>query len=124
MKRTAINGARQLRRLPTDAEKLFWQSVRNRQIAGAKFRRQWPIDQFIVDFVCLEAKLIVEIDGGQHADNLQDLRRTKILTGTGFRVIRFWNHDVLQNKAGVLEALMSALANAPHPGPLPEGERG
>ena len=115
-KRFGTSVARKLRRRPTDAEIRFWAKVRNRQLGGAKFRRQWPIENYVVDFVCLEARLVVEIDGGQHADNARDEIRTKHLEAAGFRVVRFWNNDVLSNTAGVLETIAAVLAEAPpHP---------
>ncbi len=130
VKRGSPHMARNLRRESTDAEKCFWNGVRNRQMAGAKFRRQWPIGNYIADFVCLEAKLVVEIDGGQHSENARDEVRTAWLNGQGYRVVRFWNNDVLSNIEGVLERLRALLAD-PSPdlrqGPKadlsPEGER-
>ena len=110
MKRTGVQTARKLRRASTDAEKRFWIAVRNRQVCGAKFRRQWPIGPFVADFICLEAKLVVEIDGGQHADNESDIARSKQLNALGYRVIRFWNNDVLQNLEGVIESLTGELS--------------
>ena len=101
--------ARKLRGNSTDAERTFWNAVRARQINGAKFRRQWPIGPYVADFVCLEAKLVVEIDGGQHNESATDPVRTAALEAVGFRVIRFWNNDVLQNLDGVCEALTIAL---------------
>jgi very-short-patch-repair endonuclease len=115
IKRGSPQRARRLRKNATDAEKVFWNSVRNQQM-GTKFRRQWPIAGFVVDFVCLDRKLIVEIDGGQHLDNIRDERRTVVLNELGFRVVRYWNHEVLANIAGVLENLRGLLAD-PSPGP-------
>ena len=109
MKRTGVKVARKLRKAPTDAELRFWNAVRSRQINGAKFRRQWPIAGYVADFVCLEAKLVVEIDGGQHNDSIADEARTQALVAAGYTVIRFWNNDVLQNPDGVLERLLAAL---------------
>ncbi|AEG00128.1 endonuclease domain-containing protein [Methylomonas methanica] len=104
--------ARDLRKNQTDAERLLWQHLRNRQLCGQKFRRQFPIDSFIVDFVCLEVKLIVELDGGQHAKQIEyDEKRTEQLQKRGFKVIRFWNNDVLQNNAGVLESIRQEILN-------------
>lgn len=97
--------ARKHRKNPTEAEKLFWQKVRNRQIANTKFRRQVPIGDYLVDFLSAEYKLIVEIDGGQHNDSSADEKRTQYLKSQGYDVIRFWNHDVLGNIDGVLESL-------------------
>ncbi len=103
--------ARLLRKNSTDAEKLLWRHLRNRRLNGLKFRRQFPVDQYIVDFVCLELMLIIEVDGGQHAEQAEyDLRRTEILQSKGYRVVRCWNNEVLQNLIGVLEALTPALS--------------
>jgi len=116
--------ARDLRRHQTDAERRLWRRLRDRQLAGAKFRRQHPIGQYIVDFCCLEAKLVVELDGGQHAARrATDTERTAFLEAQGYRVLRFWNNDVLSNLDGVLQRIAEALRH-PHPGPLPERERG
>jgi very-short-patch-repair endonuclease len=99
--------ANRLRINQTDAEKLLWFALRNRQIDKLKFRRQVPLGPYIADFVCLENKLIVELDGGQHADAVKyDEARTRWLEGDGFHVIRFWNNDVLSNREGVLMRLM------------------
>ncbi|HTG79518.1 MAG TPA: endonuclease domain-containing protein [Sphingomicrobium sp.] len=105
--------AKQLRREMTDAERKLWSVLRNSQL-GAKFRRQQPIGPYIADLVCQEARLIVEADGGQHADALSDARRTAFLQSKGYRVLRFWNNDVLQNLEGVAEAILAALLT-PHP---------
>ena len=102
--------ARKLRRNATEAEKRLWARIRNRQISGAKFRRQTPIGRYIVDFACKEHRLIVEIDGGQHATaQTRDQRRTRVLEGHGYRVIRFWNHELLENLDGVLISIESEL---------------
>jgi len=114
--------ARHLRKNSTNAERLLWRQVRNRQLAGFKFRRQFVIGRYIVDFCCLEQKLVVELDGGQHVDNVEyDDARTTYLESLGYRVIRFWNDDVLVRTSDVLEQVLLALA--PHPNPLPKGER-
>jgi acyl-CoA thioester hydrolase len=98
--------ARDLRANSTDAERLLWSKLRDRNLVGAKFRRQVSFPPYTVDFCCFEAKLIVEADGGQHAESVaQDAVRTKRLEGDGFSVIRFWNNDVLTNINGVLEAI-------------------
>jgi very-short-patch-repair endonuclease len=120
--------ARRLRRQPTDAETLLWRHVRNRQLNGWKFRRQFPIDRYVVDFCCAEARLIIELDGGQHATRSQaDIARTQVLSAMGYLVIRFWNNDALTNLDGVLETVASTLQTLPvvppHPNPLPDGER-
>ena len=102
--------ARALRRAMTEAEKLMWSKIRDRRLDGVKFKRQKPIAGYIVDFVALDLKLIVEIDGGQHAERAaEDAARTKVLEQSGYHVVRFWNHDVLGNIEGVLEALVQEL---------------
>ena len=107
----ASRNARALRANQTEAESRLWQRLRVRQLAGAKFRRQAPVGPYIADFICLAAKLIVEIDGGQHADNAEaDAARTAWLEDQGFRVLRFWNNDVLDNTDGVLEEILAALS--------------
>jgi len=94
--------------------------LRNRQLGGAKFRRQQPIGPFIADFVCLERKLIVEADGGQHTDSAADARRSGYLEHKGYRVLRFWNNDILNNLDGVAQFIALALST-PHPAQaLPE----
>jgi len=120
--------AKRLRRQQTDAERILWFRLRGRRLAGWKFKRQVPIDRFIVDFVCADAKLIVELDGGQHAVCvLRDEERTRTLEMTGYLVLRFWNNDVMRNLDGVLEEILNTLnrhsPEPPRPTPLPEGER-
>lgn len=126
MKRLNVDQARGLRRVMTDAEQRLWRHLRNRQMLGWKFRRQHEISYYIVDFVCTEAMLIIELDGGQHADQMvYDERRTQQLQAMGYRVLRFWNNDALVNIESVLTVILDALASpAPHPNPLPAGERG
>lgn len=102
--------ARILRRDATPAERRLWRHLRFRQFDGHRFRRQAPIGRFIVDFVCFEQRLVIEVDGGQHASRLQeDIERTHWLNSEGFRVLRFWNNDVLGNIEGVVETIRSAL---------------
>ena len=105
----ATNRARELRRDSTPAEKILWRALRGRRIKGAKFRRQRPIGPFIVDFVCLDHSLVVEVDGGQHADSAYDARRSRYLPRQGYRVIRFWNGDVLGNADGVVARIAEEL---------------
>ena len=97
---------RKLRQTMTDAERLLWQALRSRQMSDHKFSRQHPFDNFILDFVCLEKKLVIEVDGGQHGEN-QDLDnvRTEKLVSAGFRVLRFWNHEVLYQFEAVKERI-------------------
>ena len=102
--------AKELRRLSTDAERRLWSALRVRRLEDFKFRRQAPIDSYIVDFVCFDARLIVEVDGAQHRDSkLYDEMRTNRFEFSGFRVLRFWNNDVLTNLDGVLETIRSHL---------------
>jgi very-short-patch-repair endonuclease len=109
----SIARARALRASPTDAERLIWLKLRDRRLMGAKFRRQVSFPPYTVDFCCFEAKLIVEVDGSQHAERLrQDAVRTRRLEGDGFSVIRFWNNDVLKNIDGILEAILVELSKA------------
>ena len=118
-----INNARELRKNQTDAESLLWQLLRNRQIENVKFRRQHPIEPYILDFYCHDKKLAIELDGGQHNTDEgkeKDQKRSDFLTSQGIRVLRFWNNDVLQNTESVLEVIYNQLL--PHPNPLPEGE--
>ncbi len=102
--------ARALRTNPTEAERALWRHIRLRQLDGHKFRRQQPIGSYIVDFVCLEKKVIVELDGGQHAEQVtSDAERTAWLEAQGFRVLRLWNHEVLGDIWAVMEAIRAAL---------------
>ena len=107
----------------TDAERIVWQALRNRQLRGFKFRRQWTLGSFIVDFFCWEAKLIVEIDGGQHSAE-GDHARTFWLEAQGYHLLRFWNSDVMDNLEGVLQVIVQALETHPHPNPLPPAGEG
>lgn len=122
--RKNIERARRLRGKQTDVEQLLWYKLRSRQIEDCKFRRQHSIGQFIVDFACLEKKLIIELDGSQHFDaTTYDNKRTEYLQSEGFHVLRFWNNDVVNNLDGVLESILLYLGGTPHPNPLPFGER-
>jgi very-short-patch-repair endonuclease len=115
--------ARQMRAQPTDAERKLWWHLRHHLPApGAHFRRQVRLGPYIVDFASHSAKLIVEVDGGQHAERLEaDAARTRFLETEGYRVLRFWNNDVLQNIDGVLEVIQRAIATTPTPNPSPQG---
>ena len=96
--------AKTLRKNSTDAEAFLWKRLRARQFEGIKFRTQQPIDNFIVDFVSFEKRMIIELDGGQHAeDRHKDIQRDRFLSENGFKVLRFWNNEVLENIDGVLE---------------------
>jgi len=97
----------------TDAERALWKDIRRRQRLGFQFRRQYPIGPFIVDFVCLEKKLVIEVDGGQHnAQKQYDEARTSWLESRGFRVLRFWNNEVMREKEGVIQIIEDALADS------------
>ncbi len=101
--------ARRLRRDATDAERRLWSALRDRRLSGYRFRRQFPIGRFIVDFACTKHRLIVEADGSQHADSESDRERTAWLEEQGWRVLRFWNNDVLTNTNGVVETVLKEL---------------
>jgi very-short-patch-repair endonuclease len=105
--------ARHLRRNATDVEKQLWQRLRGGQVAGVSFRRQYPIGTYVADFCALSQKLIVELDGSQHADD-QDIKRddarSQWLNAQGFRVLRFWNRDIVDNIGGVVEEIARVLA--------------
>ncbi|MBI3445900.1 MAG: endonuclease domain-containing protein [Magnetospirillum sp.] len=132
--KSVIARARALRsERATEVEKVLWRHLRRRWPAGAKFRRQHPHGPFILDFVCLEARLAIELDGGQHADEEQagyDERRTRYLKNEGFTVLRFWNNDVTGNLIGVLEVILATLTSRPSPSgpsgllPLPQAGEG
>lgn len=107
-----VQNARALRRNSTEAEQRLWLHLRARQLAGCKFRRQHPFGPYVLDFVCLEQQLVIELDGGQHGEPqalAYDHTRTQWLQEQGFRVLRFWNHDVLQQTSEVLEQVLQAL---------------
>ncbi len=121
-KNNLVARARRLRRNATDAEKLLWSALREPGFAQAKFRRQAPIGKFIVDFVSYKAKLVVEVDGGQHAETNQssyDAARTQWLESQGFKVLRFWNDEVLTQTDGVLAVIFQSLEDANPPSPPP-----
>lgn len=101
--------ARRMRRLPTDAERKLWLALRGGRLDGWKFRRQHPVPPYILDFACVEARTGVEVDGGQHAESEAEARRDAFLARTGWRVLRFWNPDVLTDIDGVLETIAAAL---------------
>lgn len=102
--------AARLRRDMTDVERKLWLAVRDRRLDGFKFRRQATVGPFIVDFLCVEARLVVELDGGQH-DEATDAPRTAYLEAQGFLVLRFWNNEVIESFAGVLETISRALVD-------------
>jgi very-short-patch-repair endonuclease len=117
--------ARHLRKNMTDAERRLWSQLRFRQLDKCRFRRQAPIGRYIVDFVSFERKIIIELDGGQHAEQAeQDSQRTNWLHSEGFVVLRFWNHQVLEDLETVIEVIWNAVrAASPHPNPPPQGGR-
>jgi very-short-patch-repair endonuclease len=119
--------ARQLRGAMTDTERRLWSALRSRRLEGYKFRRQHPIGPFVADFACLSHRLVIEADGGQHAENQDDRRRTIWLARRGWRVVRFWNNDILTNPEGVQDVVLEVLSARsarfrlhPHP-PGPSG---
>jgi very-short-patch-repair endonuclease len=118
--------ARELRKSMTEAERKLWRGLRMRQMHGYKFRRQFPVGSYIVDFVCLEARLIVEVDGGQHADETYgDVERDEWLKSQNFRILRYWNNQVLNELDCVLDDIARALQSSPPSQPSPvkgEGE--
>jgi very-short-patch-repair endonuclease len=99
----------------TDAERKLWFALKDRRFAAFKFRRQVPVGSYVVDFICFESRLVIEVDGGQHADSVRDVERDSWLARNEFRVQRFWNNDVLQNLEGVLTSLLEQLERTPHP---------
>jgi very-short-patch-repair endonuclease len=126
-----IKRARYMRANPTDAERKLWYLLKQRRLMDLRWRRQEIIDdRYIVDFICFEHRLIVEVDGSQHSDNKADEERDHYLKEQGFHVLRFWNNDILSNIEGVGETVLGATKNigsqtraAPTPNPLPQGER-
>ena len=112
--------ARQLRKSMTDAERWLWLELKARRFDGRKFRRQVPIGGYIVDFACFASRLVVELDGGQHAAQVErDESRTAWLNSRGFRVLRFWNYQVFEEPESVLETIWLAVRQAPSPRPSP-----
>ena len=107
--------ARALRSRMTDAERKLWFALKGRRFDAFKFRRQVPIGPYIADFLCFESRLVVEVDGGQHAESARDVERDAWLARNAFRVVRYWNNDVLQNLEGVLTDLVTELNTTPHP---------
>jgi very-short-patch-repair endonuclease len=118
------DNAQALRCDMTDAERKLWRALRSRQLATAKFRRQVPIGPYVADFMCYAARLVIEVDGGQHADSVRDRIRDRWFRENGFRVLRFWNNEVLRNVEGVLTVIAGEVAvgaessrSPPHPAP-------
>jgi len=122
MPTVTLERARELRGTSTDVEDELWYHLLAGRMDGAKVRRQHPVPPYVVDFYCSQAKLVIELDGSQHSEE-GDRVRTQFLESRGLTVIRFTNHDVLQNKTAVLEAIWNAVAHPPlTPTPLPLGE--
>ncbi|MGJ5176088.1 endonuclease domain-containing protein [Bradyrhizobium oligotrophicum] len=110
--------AKAMRREPTEAEAAMWRLLRDRRLSQFKFRRQVPFRSYILDFVCFEQRLVIEIDGSQHADAMSDRTRDEVLSSEGFEVARYWNNDVLQQRTAVLEDILAKLSErreTPHP---------
>lgn len=116
-----LSNARELRKNATECERLLWQHLRAHRLQGYKFKRQQPLGLYIADFVCFEARLIIEADGGQHAEQAEyDNRRDNWLQSQGFTVLRFWNNEIMGNMEGVVERVLAVCkANSPSPQPLP-----
>ena len=112
-----LSNAKQLRTNQTDAERRLWYHLRAHRFMGLKFKRQKPLGPYIVDFICMERRIIIELDGGQHAEQmLYDQQRDTWLSGEGYTVLRFWNNEVMQELEGVLEKIrMVALSPSPSP---------
>jgi|SRR3990172_3407627 len=107
--------ARNLRKTPTRTESLLWRHLRLKQVQGFKFRRQAQVDNYIVDFICFERRLVIEVDGGQHAEAKTDKQRDSWFQENGFRVLRFWNNEVLNNIEGVMDVIREELLHSPSP---------
>jgi very-short-patch-repair endonuclease len=128
----SLKQAKRLRSNMTDAERRLWYRLRAHRFGGVKFKRQVPIGRYVVDFACMSRRVVLEIDGGQHADSEGDRVRDQQLADQGFKVLRFWNNDVLKRTDTVLEVIMVALNSESGPSPalaslghpLPCGERG
>jgi very-short-patch-repair endonuclease len=118
-----LDFAKTMRATPTDAEHRLWQHLRAGRLPNFKFRRQQPLGNFIVDFVCLEARLIVELDGGQHNGSASDVARDAWLSSQGFVILRFWNNEIFENLEGVVELVLVQLQQ-PHPSPQPLSRKG
>jgi very-short-patch-repair endonuclease len=117
--------AQTLRKTPTDAEQHLWNHLRNKQLFDLKFRRQQPMGHYIVDFVCFQKRIIIEVDGGQHAENKRkDTQRDSWLRQNGFKILHFWNNDILKNIDGVLEVIaQESIVHPPLTPPIKGGEK-
>lgn len=114
--------ARRLRSAMTDAERRLWARIREQKLDGWRFRRQHPIPPYTVDFACVEAKLAIELDGGQHSGSPGDETRDRKLISSGWRVLRFWNNEAMTNTEGVLATILATLGPHPVPPPAEPGE--
>jgi very-short-patch-repair endonuclease len=113
---TLLDNAKSLRRTMTDTEQKLWYHLRAHRFMGLKFKRQKPMGLYVVDFVCMERKLVIELDGGQHADNREyDQQRDAWLSSQGYTVLRFWNNQLTENMDGVLEQIRLTLSPVPSP---------
>ena len=113
--------ARELRRDMTLAERKLWQVLKQGQLEGYRFRRQHPVGPYIADFICLEAGVVIEVDGGQHQQNHEDQRRDRYMQSIGFKVLRFWNNEVMANLEGVCSVIAQCLAErCAHPSLPPQ----
>lgn len=121
MQRELRKHAKNLRRNMTDAERMLWRNLRSKNL-GVKFRRQEPIGSFIVDFVCFEKRVIIEVDGGQHSESKKDGERDDWFREQNFKVLRFWNNEVIKNEEGVMQVIMENLSPSPHPSHEGRGE--
>lgn len=117
-RRDLLPMAKRMRKAPTDAERRLWSVLRSHRLVGWKFKRQEQIGDYVVDFICFRARLIIEADGSQHVENAADEARTAWLSSQGFRVLRFWNNDILIESDGVATAILAAL-ETPLPNPSP-----
>lgn len=116
----ARNRGREMRKSFTDVEMRLWQLLRGRNLQCFKFRRQHPLGPYIVELICLEKRLVIEVDGGQHVEQARyDAKRSADLESAGYRLLRFWDNDVLTHTEEVMQAILSALDVSPHPSPLP-----
>ena len=114
MEQNLMSRARQLRRNSTDTEQHLWYFLRAKRLNGYKFKRQYIIGNYIVDFICIEHRLIIGLDGSQHMDAIHyDMKRTNYLVDKGYKVLRFWNHDVLQHTDSVLQEIINMLTPSP-----------
>ena len=125
IRHSLVSNARKLRNDGTDVERLLWRQLKSSQVEGIKFRRQQPIEDYIVDFVSFSPKLVIELDGSQHVDNrAYDKERDICLRKNGFDVLRFWNNEILENIEGVLEVIRQRCLELASPTPQPPPARG